>query len=392
MLGLLILAMGGLVSAAMLSGDDGVTSANSAPDVEGNGDEQGEAEVIGLSEFLGPIYVDGIDGNVSGTDAADDIVVDTQQEHPGGYLGDLGAGDLYYDATLVEIDSGNGNDHIVVESGSAIISTGEGTDTVDAHGMGAGVIYAESGDLVIGSDIEAAGYYGAPEIGVVAHSAIFEGGTAAEFTVAIGEGSQLSGGGGNDVLHAYEGDILIDGGQGNDTLLGNADDLRFCQCTRVADIDTWSNESSDTLIGGEGDDLLELSRGDVGTGGPGEDIFRVFSNDDQALDAATITDFSPSEDTLVIQVGGGDPWDYQDPSYDLAERISYSEDSGTTSVIVDDEVVAIIEGVTELNIGYPDHSSLNGYETLSFINVETGEVGEVSSFHVIIKVFHARSS
>jgi len=394
MLALLLLAMGGLVSATMLSGDEEETATNSDPEGGADGSDQAETEFVTLSEFFESIHVSGTEGTVNGTERADEIIIDSQPGHPGGHLEDLGFGDLYYDATLVEIDANDGADQIIVESGGAIISTGDGADTVDAHGMDAGVIFAGSGDLVLGSDIESAGYQGTPQVGVVAHGAVFEGGAAAEFGVALGDGAQMSGNGGNDILHAYEGDAILNGGEGNDTLLGNASPVRFGQDTRVTNVDTMSNSSLDTLIGGDGDDLLELSRGDLGTGGDGEDIFRVFANDDDlVLNAATITDFSPSEDSLVIQVGGGDPWDYHDPSYDLADRVSYSDDGVTTSVIVDGEIVANIEGVTELSIGFPDHSSLSEHGApVLYVNSETGEIEDITSFDIIVMVFHSQST
>jgi hypothetical protein len=427
MLELLFLAVGGLVVAEyMLEPEEVDPSGNERDEVDA---QMSEPAFIDASKFLDPVFIDkdnemtaanlehaedspdvsqketnipcvrefkvptSVEGDIIGEAKGGKIIVDSQQAHPGGHLDDRGLGAISYEDAafdLTDVNSGEGDHYIVVENGAARIVTGGGHDVVDAHGMTAGVIRAGSGDLVIGSDVV---FDGPPGLAVVVDGAEFLGGTAAEFAVAIGDSAKMSGGGGNDILHSYIGDAFLDGGDGNDTLLGNASESRFDQSSRASSVETMSNDSSDTLVGGDGDDFLELSRGDIGTGGTGEDRFEVFSAENVEYEPATITDFSPPEDILMIQVGDGDPWNYLDPSYDLAGRVSSLEENGTTFVVFDDEIVAVVAGVTDLSIGYPQHSSFDEYgETDFYVNVVNQQVGNQISFDVIIQVFKSKSS
>ena len=382
-----MLFVGGLLSTSVVQPGESDANNDPVPDGPGLIGEDPDPEIVDVADFLTTIHIDGSEGSVVASNEADEIVVNGSTEDIGGYL-DFGESylDLFDVSTPpVEIDAGDGNDLIVVESGSAIISTGDGSDTVDASGMAGGMIFAGTGDLVLGSDIE-----NSSGIGVLATGAVFQGGSSGELAIGNGEGTQLFGGGGNDHLVAFGGDILLSGGEGDDVLRGNASDLQFCQCTRITNIDGQSNDSFDTLFGGDGDDRLYLSQGDTGTGGDGADVFNVFASR-SPTGAVTVTDFSPSEDTLNIQVWGGDPWDYGDASYDLTGRITQTTDGGTTSVLVDGTITATVEGVTELAIGYPDPDDLGNYPT-HYIDYETGERGDASDFDIIVKVLQARSS
>ena len=82
------------------------------------------------------------------------------------------------------------------------------------------------------------------------------------------------------VMYGTEGDDVLSGGQGDDTIygLGGNDELS-------------GDKGKDTLYGGEGDDVL--------TGGEGEDTF-IFGMDD---DADTVTDFSQGD---VLRFEGDD--------------------------------------------------------------------------------------
>jgi len=367
---------------------------NSDEDID-DPDETGgplpEVETVDVNEFINRFDLDGTEGSVTGTANADEITLNGSSGTAGGYVEILGENSILHADSLfdlIEIDAGAGDDLITVQSGSALITTGEGADTVDASGMEQGVIFANEGDLVLGSNSGNAAYDG---IAVLADSATFVGGTSGEVAVATGTGSQLSGGGGDDVLLAFAGDAVLDGGEGNDTLIGNATSEAFCQCTRVTNVGMESNDSADTLIGGAGDDVLYLSNGDVATGGVGSDAFNIVANDQATLGAATITDFSPSEDTLRIEVWGGDPWDYEDASYDLTDRITQTVEDGVSVVRVDGVVTANIEGVTELSIGYPDPDSL-GSHPVQYVDLETGDIAPASEFDVLVNVLQARSS
>jgi Ca2+-binding RTX toxin-like protein len=95
----------------------------------------------------------------------------------------------------------------------------------------------------------------------------------------------LAGGSGADLLGGGRGSDEVEGGDGADTLWGG-------------DAGT-SDADADFLNGGTGDDLLFLGAADYGNGGDGADVFAL--QDLRAGDpVAQITDFNPSEDTIVV--------------------------------------------------------------------------------------------
>lgn len=108
----------------------------------------------------------------------------------------------------------------------------------------------------------------------------------------------IYGGGGDDVIDGVHGDDLVIGGDGNDTLSGGiGEGIRdyYIRSNPVAEPD-----GDDTLFGGAGDDLLYGGPGhDTLTGGEGSDVFQIETN--WVGDMATITDFNPDEDQLIIQ-------------------------------------------------------------------------------------------
>ena len=109
------------------------------------------------------------------------------------------------------------------------------------------------------------------------------GNAAANWIYATGRSGSLAGGGGNDQLHAGNGDgFTLDGGEGRDVLLGgNGRDTLL------------GGGGVDTLTGGAGDDRLTGGVGaDLLTGGDGRDTF-VFVAADQSAPGASdaILDF-----------------------------------------------------------------------------------------------------
>jgi hypothetical protein len=370
-------------------------------DIEGQGESDDNGEPVSfivdaedsVNEQVIDVLVDSNEEYYAGTEIGDEILVAIEGPDPEGYV-EIFNDDLYHfdgQVELSEIDPGEGDDHIVIESGGIIVLDSLGSDTIDAHGLAAGVIYAGAGDLVLGSDDIT--NRGSSIIGIVAEGATVIGGLAEEMIIVTGPGSVVDGGGGDDYLLTFEGDAVLFGGDGDDMLIGNGDDLRYCGWTRVFSVESYSNSSIDTLDGGSGDDRLELSRGDVGTGGEGLDEFRIYNGGGEELVAARVTDFLPSEDSLVVQVGGGAPGDYSDSSYDLIDRVTVSSDGIGTVISVDGEVAAVIDGVSELRVGIPEHASLDRYgSTTAYADIETGEIGSIGDFDALVYVFHATSS
>ena len=173
-------------------------------------------------------------------------------------------------------------------------------------------------------------------------------------------------GGGLPFLIAPGGDDYLNGGSGNDTLYGEV--------------------GNDTLIGGTGNDVLvgvdpnavNPGRGerDILTGGAGRDRFLlgsigdVFYDDgvvslgnDGEIDFATITDFTPGEDTIQLKgnedyilqsvgIGGGGTGIYLDQGL-------FFDSSG--AFFQARELVGVVQGVS------PDALTINNGSSLTTI-------------------------
>ncbi len=184
--------------------------------------------------------------------------------------------------------------------------------------------------------------------------------TGIGFTASIGDDS-ITGTAGDDVLRGALGSDTLVGGDGNDALFGNSgsDELRgdagddtlhgeghrnitFVDGNQVIEFET------DTLDGGDGDDLLIMRSGHVATGGDGSDVFGIAP---AAIDPAfteqfpptIITDFNPAEDFVVLgpTQGAAAP-----APADIT--VSALADGTGAEVLINDRVVAIVYGGQDL--------------------------------------------
>ncbi|MCP4206122.1 MAG: hypothetical protein GY767_03615, partial [Shimia sp.] len=94
------------------------------------------------------------------------------------------------------------------------------------------------------------------------------------------------------------GSDTLSGGEGNDVLQGvqdSADD---------GVIDSSDVLDADTLQGGEGDDVLLMGSGDMAEGGAGADVFQsgIWVDEDNL---PQVSDFDVAEDTFVVLVAEG---------------------------------------------------------------------------------------
>ena len=139
---------------------------------------------------------------------------------------------------------------------------------------------------------------------------------------------------------------------GEDTLQGAAGDDLLVAIDTGLDGDEMA---ADTLIGGEGDDTLMGDKADVMTGGEGADIIKVLGLEDKLPDEkapeekVTVTDFDPEEDVLILVDKNGDDLLLADTEEDSAEETAFigirpTEDGGSTEIIYDDTVVAVLLG------------------------------------------------
>lgn len=146
----------------------------------------------------------------------------------------------------------------------------------------------------------------------------------------------LRGGDGNDILSGGREDDILLGGAGNDVLSGG----------RVSQYDG-TVRGVDVLDGGEGDDELNLTGDDTGTGGEGADTFRMFQHDETDR-MMTVTDYTSGEDQLVVLYEPDAPGD-------PAPAISVSVPTGTTDALISIDgvemaTIAGAAGLTEADI------------------------------------------
>lgn len=311
---------------------------------------------------------------------------------------------------LIHVDSGAGDDWIEVWGHAASeIRTGEGADTVlVCDGAGYTVVHVEDDDTAIlcddwtgyvigtgsasviggsgvdvirmtgdssGSNVQAGA--GADDL-VTGGGGILNGNQGDDSLTANGDNAILRGGSGNDQITSYGANTII-GGSGNDTVtLGDdmvahsylGDDMGVTTYTRVADVTLGGNGAVDQVQGNDGADLIEfIDAGDTVSGGNGVDTFTAIAGDE----ASVITDFHPGQETLRIYETGGamithgtgtlvgemsdaelDSAMQADPSYDLSGRVSteYDEETSTTSILIDDAPVVVLQNCTWVTVGY----------------------------------------
>lgn len=311
---------------------------------------------------------------------------------------------------LLQIDSGDGDDYIEVWGHAATeIVTGAGADTVHiCEGAGYSVVHVEDDDTaylcddwtgyVIGTGN--ASVYGGAGVDVIRMTGdstgsnvqagdgdddlitggggILNGNQGNDTLVANGDNAILRGGTGDDHITSYGANTVI-GGAGNDTvMLGDdfvehsyiGDDMGVTTYTRVADVALGGNGAADDAHGDDGDDEINfIDGGDTVTGGHGTDTFTAIAGDE----ASIITDLRPGQETLTIYETGGtmithgsgtivgqmsaselDQMMLADDSYDLSGRVSsvFDEDSGSTTIMIDDQPAVVLQNCTWVTVGY----------------------------------------
>tara|TARA_R110002051_G_scaffold7035_15_gene33138 strand:- start:4791 stop:6197 length:1407 start_codon:yes stop_codon:yes gene_type:complete len=140
-----------------------------------------------------------------------------------------------------------------------------------------------------------------------------------------------------------EGDDFIRGGNGRDILIDSLGANTIYGDTgydRMSSIDDESDQdTADTMYGGFGNDVLFADDGDTLSGGAGDDRFQLFTaaGDDPVM----ITDFTAGDELLIRDEDGG---------YYIAGRVTtgLSDDGVDTNVLLDDQIVAVLQGVTEM--------------------------------------------
>ena len=149
---------------------------------------------------------------------------------------------------------------------------------------------------------------------------------------------QLDGGDGADTLEGADGNDRLDGGAGQDVLMGGAgDDL-------LSDHDAPGAQVRDYLNGAQGDDTLVAGGDDWLTGGEGRDDFILNQWLDEPHEAATIADYAPDEDQIVVVYNAED---YPQPELSLEPE---GNDTGDMNVFLNGTLVARVLASPDLTL------------------------------------------
>lgn len=156
-------------------------------------------------------------------------------------------------STADRIDGGSGNDRITGGAGANTLFGGEGVDRVVETSNAA--VFSVSNSAVVGTQTERIYSFEQAELtgGAAANSIS----VASNFTGPV----TLNGGAGNDTLLGNQFNDVLNGDAGNDSLNGG-----------VGDDTLGGGDGNDTLIGHTGNDSLDGGAGaDIGVGGFGDD-------------------------------------------------------------------------------------------------------------------------
>ncbi|MDO6727302.1 hypothetical protein Q4544_10185 [Cognatishimia sp. 1_MG-2023] len=224
------------------------------------------------------------------------------------------------------IYSGNDDELIFGFDGHDTIAGGGGDDTIHG-GDGGDLIFGESGDDEL------------------------HGGADRDLIFGDEGDDLMRGGSQNDIFVGGEGNDTALGGLHHDTFVGyNFSELgeaiseptqdTVIQFARADQPDT---SGADTFYGGYGDDLFLLGGNDTATGGEGDDTFFVPHN---LEGIATITDFTPGEDVVVVSHPVGE-----------SDEIEISADSqGNALITLNGETLVVLNdmagevSMTDINL------------------------------------------
>ena len=223
-------------------------------------------------------------------------------------------------AERVPLDGSEGDDTILGGSANELIQGYQGDDELFG-GEGDDTVFGQGGDDLLvgnaGNDMLCSGD----------GDDFISGQRGADFIEGQEGDDWISADYNDDRAFGNEGNDTIIGGRNNDAVLGNAgDDVLFGGILRGLpldedemrdladgvsleailnrgglDIDLREDDQSDTLAGGEGDDMLFVGAADVATGGAGADTFHITVDDDyEDRPVPTITDFNGRVDSIVV--------------------------------------------------------------------------------------------
>lgn len=199
------------------------------------------------------------------------------------------------------LEGGDCDDQLGGYGGADTIDGGAGGD--DLHGMeGADLLAGGAGDDGLHGgpgDDGLSGDAGNDTLAGEGGDDSLAGGAGGDSLLGGQGDDRLDGGAGADSLLAGDGDDTLAGGPGADVLVGGPGD------DALADRDDTGQAVRDFLDGGAGSDTLDAGEGDWLTGGPDRDDFILGQWLDEPHEAATIGDYEPGTDRIVVVYDAG---------------------------------------------------------------------------------------
>lgn len=158
-------------------------------------------------------------------------------------------------------------------------------------------------------------------------------------TATLGDGNdEIRGGAGNDVMYSGADTDVVMGGDGDDLMTGGGFDLAAAEAGGIGFDLVLDDNEVDTLDGGAGNDMIIVQRGDIATGGEGEDTFGL---DARVLgDVSTVTDFVAGEDTIVIDW----PEESADPTVAVEELTNDANEVICSTILVNGTAASNVTG------------------------------------------------
>ncbi|WP_300515476.1 hypothetical protein [Aliiroseovarius sp.] len=217
---------------------------------------------------------------------------------------------------------GVGNDQITLGDGTTAAFGGAGVDILTGGGSDSYLDGGAGDDVIQGGDGDE----------------ILKGGVH----VADSDESDddvIDGGAGDDDISGGDGADTLSGGQGNDVIDHNGLAAEENGAERHA-FDWHLDGDADLLDGGDGNDTLVMDRHDTATGGAGNDTFWLYA-DDEVAEYAAVTDFVPGEDFLRVELNP------DTTNGDIILDVHPSEDGAHGEVWVNGQLVAMLEGMPD---------------------------------------------
>lgn len=314
------------------------------------------ATVANLLLFSGAIGASFLldSGNSSSTDAAESDPLYNDNDYARTDLGTDTADAVAADRDMLAWFLRGGNDTLTGSSGADFADLGAGDDQAQ---LGAG------NDIVRGGT-------GEDQIA---------GGTGNDLILGEDGHDTLIGNLGDDNLQGLYGDDVVLGGTGADQVSGGAGDDRISGFSASAGSAAGlGSDGADQLFGGDGQDDLLLGRGDIATGGAGQDAF-TFDTRWSDSGQFRITDFSASDDSIEILYV---------PQYDAETsleipptlEIQDTPDGESALILLDGVAVGQVDGAAGLDAARivltPDHDTDPGYEPALYQNTAAGTAGD----------------